>query len=135
MNGEHWTVNSDASLENLIKYLRDLYALKKYIQVNWNTEKAMTPPQRNSVHLYCDLLAKELNGRGLDMVKTLRPGVDIPWTKESARQFMWRPIQEIKFDKKSLTQLKTHEISKIYDVINRHLSDKFGVYVPFPSRE
>ena len=135
MNGEHWTVNSDASLENFITHLRDLYTDKKYIQIKWSTEKAITAAQHRSVFLYCDLLSKELNGRGLDMVKTLKAGVDIPWSKESARRFMWQPIQEIKFDKKSLTQLKTHEITKIYDVINRHLSDKFGVYVPFPSKE
>ena len=36
MNGEHWTVNSDASLENFIKHLRDLYTDKKYIQVKWS---------------------------------------------------------------------------------------------------
>mgnify|MGYP002343972023 CR=1 FL=1 len=135
MTGEHWTVNSDASLENFIKHLRDLYTDKKYIQVKWSTEKALTAPQLRSVFLYCDLLSKELNGRGLDMVKTLKAGVDIPWSKESARQFMWQPIQEAQFNKKSLTELKTHEVTKIYDVINRHLSDKFGVYVPFPSRE
>jgi len=135
MNGEHWTVNSDASLENFIKHLRDLYTDKKYIQVKWSTEKALTAPQLRSAHLYCDLLAKELNSRGLDMVKTLRVGVDIPWSKHSAMESMWRPIQEAKFNKKSLTQLKTHEITQIYDVINRHLSDKFGVYVPFPSKE
>lgn len=135
MNGEHWTVNSDASLENFIKHLRELYTDKKYIQVKWSTEKAITAPQRNSVHLYCELLSKELNNRGLDMVKVLKPGFAISWSKESAMEKMWRPIQEAKFEKRSLTQLKTHEVTDIYDVINRHISDNFGVYVPFPNRD
>jgi len=135
MNGEHWTVNSDASLENFIKHLRALYEDKKYIQIKWSTDKAITIPQRNSVYLYCELLAKELNGRGLDMVKTLEHGVEIPWSKGTVKKHIWVKVQETQFENKSVNQLKTHEISKIYDVINRHLSDKFGVYVPFPSRE
>ena len=132
MTGEHWTVNSDASLENFIKHLRELYADKKYIQVKWSTNKAITNPQRNSVYLYCDLLAKELNGRGLDMVKTLSD-VDIPWSKESVKEHIWAKVQNAKFDNVSVNNLKTPEVSEIYDVINRHLSDKFGVYVPFPT--
>jgi hypothetical protein len=132
MTGEHWTVNSDVSLENLIKHLRELYADKKYIQVKWTIGKAITNPQRNSVYLYCDLLAKELNGQGLDMVKTLSD-VEIPWSKESAKKHIWAKVQNAKFGNVSINDLKTSEVSQIYDVINRHLSNTFGVYVPFPT--
>ena len=135
MNGEHWTVNSDTSLENFIKHLRELYELKKYVQVKWSTDKAITGTQRNSVYLYCDLLANNLNDRGLDMVSTLQSGVEIPWCKDSVKKHIWAKIQQTKYENKSVNQLKTHEVSVIYDVINRHLSDKFGVHVPFPSKD
>jgi len=132
MNGEHWTINSDASLENYIKHMRELYADKKYIQVKWSTNKAITNPQRRSIYLYCDLLAKELNVRGLDMVKTLHD-VEIPWSKETVKEHVWAKVQNAKFENLSVNDLKTADVSAIYDVVNRHLSDKFGVYVPFPS--
>ena len=132
MTGEHWTVNSDVSLENLIKHLRELYADKKYIQVKWTIGKSITNTQRNSVYLYCDLLAKELNERGLDMVTTLSD-VEIPWSKESAKEHIWAKVQKAQIDSLSVNELKTHKVSDVYDVINRHLSNKFGVYVPFPT--
>ena len=135
MSGEQWTINSDASLENLIKHLRDLYNDKKYVQVKWSTGKALTLTQNSSLHKYCELLALELNSRGLDMVKTLKVGVDIPWSKTAVKEHIWRPVQDAQFDKSSTTRLETHEVSAVYDVINRHLSDKFGVYVPFPSKD
>jgi len=131
---ENWTVNSDPSLENLIKHLRELYADKKYVQVKWTTGRARTTSQNSSLHKYCDLLASELNGRGLDMVKTLKQGVDIPWTKVTVKEHIWRPVQDAQLGKNSTIKLERHEISAVYDVINRHLSDKFGVHVPFPSK-
>ena len=30
---------------------------------------------------------------------------------------------------------KTEQIEMIYDVINKKLSESFGVYVPFPNKE
>ena len=131
---ENWTVNSDPSLENLIKHLRELYADKKYVQVKWTTNKAITNTQRNSVYLYCGLLAQELNGRGLDMIKTLHD-VEIPWSKESVKEHIWVKVQSAKFNNVSVNDLKTPQVSAIYDVVNRHLSGKFGVYVPFPNRD
>jgi ribosomal protein S13 len=44
-------------------------------------------------------------------------------------------VQSAKFDNVSVNDLKTPQVSEIYDVVNRHLSNKFGVYVPFPSRD
>jgi len=134
MTDNDWTVNSDPSLENLIKHLREIYADKKYVQVKWSTNKAITNPQRNSVYLYCGLLAQELNGRGLDMVKTLHD-VEIPWSKESVKEHIWVKVQSAKFDNVSVNNLETPQVSEIYDVVNRHLSNKFGVHVPFPSRD
>ena len=79
------------------------------------------------------MLADELNDSGLDMKKVLKPGVDIPWTKSSIKEYIWRPIQEVQLSKKSTTDLTTKEIDEVFETINRHLGEKFGVHVPFPS--
>ena len=79
------------------------------------------------------MLADELNDAGLDMKKVLKPGVDIPWTKESIKEYIWRPIQQAQLSKKSTTELTTKEIDSVFDTINRHLGEKFGIHVPFPS--
>ena len=52
------------------------------------------------------------------------------------KEFMWKKIQKTMFGKDSTTKLKkTEEIEKIYDVINKLLSEKFGIYIPFPNKE
>ena len=92
-----------------------------------------TQRQNKALHLLFGMLADELNDSGLDMKKVLKPGVDIPWTKSSIKEYIWRPIQEVQLSKKSTTDLTTKEIDEVFETINRHLGEKFGVYVPFPS--
>jgi hypothetical protein len=96
-----------------------------------------TALQNNSLHLGLTLIAKTLNDSGLDLRKVLKPEVDIPWTTESAKEYLWRPIQKIMTGKDSTTKLdKVSEITEIWDVIMRHLGEKHHVeYIPFPHKE
>jgi len=98
------------------------------------TEKQRTLKQNKSLHKFCELLADELNAAGLDMKTVLKPSVDIPWRKESVKEFLWRPIQEAMLQKESTTELNSAEPSDIHAVLMRHLSEKFGVYVSWPNR-
>lgn len=131
---EAWTINSDASLENFILHLRGLYEAKKYVTVTWKTGKQRSDLQNNSLHKYLELLSLELNERGLDMRVVLKPEIDIPWTKESAKNHLWRPIQVAMTDKSSTAKANRDEYPQVYETLNRHLSDKFGVHIPWPSR-
>jgi len=94
-----------------------------------------TDKQNKSLHLFCGLLAEELNNSGLDMKKVLKPSIDIAWTSDSIKEYLWRPIQKVMFQKQSTTELETAEVSQVYEVLNRHLSEKFGITVPFPCDE
>lgn len=91
--------------------------------------------QNNALHLYFQFLADKLNESGLDMRKVLKNDIDMPWTLENVKNFLWRPIQKSLTKKTSTTKLKTNEVDKIFDVLNRHLGQRFGVHVPFPSEE
>lgn len=92
-----------------------------------------TDRQNNALHVLFKLLADELNEAGLDMRKTLKPSVEIPWTGDSVKEYLWRPIQQAQLNKKSTTELTTKEIDAVFDTINRHIGEKFGLFVPFPS--
>lgn len=94
-----------------------------------------TIAQNRSLHLYFTLLSDELNTAGLDQRKVLKPSIQIPWTPESTKEMLWRPIQEAMFKKESTRELTSAEIDKVYDVLNRHLGETTGVYVGFPSEE
>jgi hypothetical protein len=91
--------------------------------------------QNKALHLLFTLLADRLAEAGLDMKKTLKPEVDIAWTPEMVKEYLWRPVQEAQLGKKSTTELTTVEIDRVFETINRHLGEKFGLTVTFPSIE
>jgi hypothetical protein len=94
-----------------------------------------TKQQNKALHVLFRMLADNLNNAGLDMRKTLKPGIDIPWGPVSVKEFLWRPIQEAQLGKHSTTELTTVEIDEVFETINKHLGEKFGLHVPFPSIE
>ncbi len=91
--------------------------------------------QNNALHLYCQLLADALNEAGYDMRKTLKADIDIPWTAENAKQYLFRPIMKAQLNKNSTTELTTTEVSAVFDTLNRHLGERLGVHVPFPHHQ
>lgn len=95
-----------------------------------------TDQQNKALHLFFRELAETLNDAGLDQRKVLKPGIDIPWTEDAIKEALWRPIQLSYLRKKSTTELTTKDIDRIYDILNRHLSEKFCISLPpFPSIE
>lgn len=92
-----------------------------------------TTRQNKALHVLFRLLAETLNEAGLDMRKTLKPDIDIPWNDKTVKEYLWRPIQEAQLKKPSTTELTTKEIDAVFDTINKHLGQQFGLHVPFPS--
>ena len=97
--------------------------------------KRRTSLQNRSLHLFCQQLADALNTAGLDMRKTLKHDIEIPWTMENVKNHLWRPIQKAMTEKHSTTEMDSAEPSQIYEVLNRHLGEKFGISVPWPCEE
>lgn len=94
-----------------------------------------TLTQNNSMHLLFEHIAKTLNDAGLDMKKTLKPEVDIPWSKETVKEYIWRPIMKVQLRKDSTTKLTTKEVDEVFNTINKHFGEKFGINFEFPSVE
>lgn len=131
--GEAWTVNSDRSLEAFIAHVRKQYKDHGYVTYSYKTGRQRTQQQNNALHKYFALLSDALNEAGLDMRATLREDAEIPWTADLVKQYLWKPVQAATLDKKSTVKLERAEVSQIYDIINRHIGQKFGLSVEFPS--
>lgn len=98
--------------------------------------KQRTSQQNKSLHKFCELLAEALNEAGYEMKAVLAvKQVDIPWNKDRVKDVLWKPLQEAMTGKESTTELNTVDPSEIYEVLNRHISQNFGVHVPWPSEE
>jgi len=95
----------------------------------------LTPAQRGAMHLYFEHLANALNDAGLDMVKVLKPGIDIPWTKQSVKDHLYKPVLEAMTGKESTEDMTTVDPEAVYKVLNRHTADKLGISLEWPSKE
>lgn len=94
-----------------------------------------TLQQNKAMHKYFSMVAESLNDAGYDMRKTLKPEIEIPWTQQSVKEHLWKPIQEAMILNQSTTELDTSQVSAVYSVLSRHLSAKLGVNVSFPSSQ
>jgi len=94
-----------------------------------------TLTQNKAIHKYFSMLAESLNNAGLDVKKTMRQDMDIPWTESLIKELIWKAVQKALYDIDSTAKLDTSQVSEVYEVINRHISSTFGVNVIFPSKD
>lgn len=95
--------------------------------------KQRTPSQNNALHLYFMWLATELNLAGYSVQMVLKQKMELDWTPEMCKDLLWRPAQQAILKKKSTTELnKQQDIDIVWEHLNRHLGEKFGIFVPFP---
>lgn len=129
-------VNSDKSLEEVISLLRQTYAEYKYLDIEIKVKgKARTNKQNAALHKYFTMLSDALNSAGYDMKRTIKAEVDIPWTPDLVKEYMWRPIQRAVIGEQSTTRAKTKDYPLIYETLNRHTAGKLGISVPWPSKD
>lgn len=102
-------------------------------------EKQRTLKQNGSLHKWLDMLCKVLNDAGLEQRKVLsdmKEGFDLPWTKVSAKEWLYRPYMKAMTQKESTTELDTVEPSDICKVVGRNLAERYGITPPdWPSLE
>lgn len=104
--------------------------------LNAMPEKKLTKKQNDALHKYFRLLAEEFGLAGLDMKRTLKPEIDIPWTEESVKNNLWRPVQKSMTGKESTQDLNSIEINKIFEAIHFSLSTKYpDIDVDFPKEK
>ena len=94
----------------------------------------LTSQQRKALHLYFKLVSDALNDAGLTVQKTLSHSMELEWTPERVKDFMWRPTQKALLKKSSTTELSMHmDIDMVYEHLNRFLGEKLHIEnIPFP---
>ena len=127
-------INNQKALDDYIVFLRAKFEKDKAVKVSVKSAKARTLTQNKAIHKYCSMLAEAFNDAGLDMNNVLAEGTRIPWSEERVKELIWRKVQVAALGKESTTKLETFEVSQVYDIVNRHISQTFGVFVPFPSK-
>ena len=96
-------------------------------------EKDRTLKQNRCLHSYCNQLAEAFNDAGMDMKATLKHDIEIPWSGERVKEFIFNAVSLAKYDKTS-SELTTKEIQVVYEIVNRHTAEKFGIGLSWPDR-
>jgi hypothetical protein len=130
MQTDETKIDSDLAFAEYVAELTSAWHENHYLIASHRTGKQRTLTQNRALHLWLGMVARILNAAGLDMRKVLKPEVDIPWTTETIKEFIWRPVQEAVISKESTVDADRNEYTKVYDVLVRHLGEKLGVAAP-----
>lgn len=137
MKKQSKVINSRKALEEFKRELDQQWELKKWLMVQVTTEKRRTDLQSNALHLWLQMVATALNDSGYDVREVLQHSkrVEIPWSKEAAKEYLWRPVQKAYAGKSSTTEPSTREFTATYDCLNKFLIEKLDIHIPWPSKE
>ena len=128
-------IHNESQLNAYIEHLKLKLAKNGALKVSAKSAKKRTLTQNRSIHKYCKLLSEAFNEAGLDMQTVLAEGASIPWSETKVKDDIWKKVQFAALGKKSTTELEKHEVTKVYEIVSLHLSQTFGVFVPFPAKE
>lgn len=130
-------VDSEIRLAEAHRELDEQWRKHRWLDLEFKRKaKQRTLTQNGAMHLFFDWLAETLNDAGMDMRRTLRHDVEIPWTRDSVKEHLWRPIQQAMTDKRSTKDITTVEPTDIHAVLSRHLGQRLGVVCPeWPKRD
>jgi hypothetical protein len=101
-------------------------------------DETRTSPQNRALHKFCADLAKAFEDAGIDQrtyMAALREGVEIPWSKASVKEVIWRGFQTAMGMPESTTRLTTKQVDQIHKQIDKFTLERFNMSAPaFPSR-
>jgi hypothetical protein len=135
--GEMWFVGNELGKKEFKKHVDVLFEKHKQVTFRWNTGKTRTTKQQAAMQVYFREAAKILNEHGIYQETTSRfqsTTLEVPWTEHSFKEF-WRSIQITMFNIKSTKDLQSEQVSQVYDVINKGISERVGLHIPFPHKE
>jgi len=94
-----------------------------------------TPSQNAAIHKWLELLADELdkNGHTVQNIVERIKRAEIRPNKTVLKEVLWRPYQIAALGKESTTELTKFEVDKVYEGLNKFISQEFELHVPFPS--
>jgi hypothetical protein len=137
MQGAYRDARTVQQLELLLSDIRDEYEKEGRVQVKIERpKKHRTASQNNAMHKFFRLLSMEWNAHGFTIapiIRLMREEADIPWTDTAVKEVIWKPVQLALTQKKSTRELETHEVTKIYEVVNRWSGTHTGVSMEFPN--
>lgn len=132
--GDFHIINSEHKLEYFIQRLRKEWKEAGYIRAKIQKGKQRTDRQNRAVHQFFKMVAKALNDGGIDQRIFLKESIPIDWDGKDIKKRVWKPLQDAILGQDSTADCDTKDYTKVYEYLNRHLANKYGIHVPWPDK-
>jgi len=135
VSNQHFVICNEHTLKHTLANIEKIWREKGWVKIEYSTNRQRTLTQNAALHKWCELMATALNDAGLDMRIVLAHHAEIPWSGREVKERLWRPVQESVIGKTSTTEADRNEYTDVFEVLNRHFGERFGVHVPWPRKE
>lgn len=131
---ETWTVNSRSTAEFFVAFVEG--EVEKGVPRIYTVKKeTRTTRQNRTLHLLFRRMAEALNDAGFEIPHPFKPELEIPYSEESVKELLYRPIINLYFKKKGSSDLTTDQLSESMTILVDAVNRNTGVYVPIPTEE
>jgi hypothetical protein len=131
---ETWTVKDQNTCKFFVAYVED--QAEQGIDRVYKIQKAdRTWRQNNTLHLLFRHMAKGLNDAGFEIPHPFKPDLEIPYSEESVKELLYKPIITMYFKVDRSTELDTEQLSESMTILVDAVNRNTGVYIPIPTGE
>ena len=134
MSGEFWITNSTTTRSDFLVFARKTMDEHPYVMWEWVFGNFRSGKQNNALHVFCRLVAMELNAKGITFETFFKKGFEVPWTESIVKDNIWKPLQKAITGTEETSGARTTDYPKVYDHLNLKLSEH-GIYVPWPVKD
>lgn len=131
---ETWTVKDQNTCKFFVAYVED--QAEQGIDRVYKIQKAdRTWRQNNTLHLLFRRMAEALNDAGFEIPHPFKPDLEIPYSEESVKELLYKPIITMYFKVDRSTDLDTKQLSESMTILVDAVNRNTGVYVHIPTGE
>ena len=129
-----WTVKDSNTAKFFIAYIED--QVEQGIDRVYTIQKMdRTYRQNRTIHLLFRRMAEALNDAGCEISHPFKPDLEIPWSEESVKDLLYRPIISSYFKVERSSLLDTAQLSESMEILVDAVNRNTGVLVHIPSQE
>ena len=131
---ETWTVKDSNTCKFFVAYVED--QAEQGIDRVYKIQRAdRTWRQNNTLHLLFRRMAEALNDAGFEIPHPFKPDLEIPYSEESVKELLYKPIITMYYKVGRSTDLDTEQLSESMTILVDAVNRNTGVYVPIPTGE
>ena len=80
-------------------------------------------------------MAEDLNDGGFEIPHPFKPGLEIPYSEESVKELLYKPIITMYFKVLRSSDLSTEQLSESMTILVDAVNRNTGVYTQIPTQE